>query len=265
MPEGHTIHRYARLHRTALAGNVVGVSSPQGRFADDAAILDGRVVEDVDARGKHLFYRWQDDLTLHVHLGLFGRFRTHRAVPPPDPTPGTRMALRSGDTTIYLSGPTDCRIIDADEERSIVERLGPDPLADGTADAFTANLGRRKVGIGAALLDQRAVAGIGNVYRAEGLFLEGIHPDTPARDIDDERARRLWHRLAVLLRAGERAGRIVTVDPAEVGAASARDLPREERLYVYQRAGEPCRRCGTDIRRWESAGRKIWACERCQA
>jgi DNA-formamidopyrimidine glycosylase len=264
MPEGHTIHRYARLHRTALAGETVRVSSPQGRFDDDAAILDGRVVEDVEARGKHLFYRWQDDLTLHVHLGLFGKFRTHRATPPPEPTPGTRMALRAGETTIYLSGPTDCRLIDADEERSILERLGPDPLADGDADAFAANLRRRTVGIGAALLDQKAVAGIGNVYRAEALFLERIHPDTRARDIDDERARHLWDRLVELLRTGERAGRIVTVDPSEVGAASPRDLAREERLYVYKRAGEPCRRCGTPIRQWESAGRKIWACEGCQ-
>ena len=264
MPEGHTIHRYARLHRRALAGSAVAVSSPQGRFSADAAILDGRTLEDVDARGKHLFYRWEDDLTLHVHLGLFGKFRSHRSLPPPDPTPGTRMALRAGETTIYLSGPTDCRLIDAGEEDAIRNRLGPDPLADGDAAAFAANLDRRTVGIGAALLDQKAVAGIGNVYRAEALFLEGIHPDTRARDIGEDRAARLWDRMTDLLRAGERAGRIVTVDPAEVGAATPRDLAREERLYVYKRAGEPCRRCGAAVGSWESAGRSIWACESCQ-
>lgn len=264
MPEGHTIHRYARLHRRALAGTAVAVSSPQGRFSADASILDGRVLEDVDALGKHLFYRWEDDLTLHVHLGLFGKFRSHRAVPPPDPSPATRMALQSGETTIYLSGPTDCRLIDGDEESKILGRLGPDPLADGDAEAFAANLERRSVGIGAALLDQKAVAGIGNVYRAEALFLEGIHPDTRARDVGPERASRLWDRMTTLLRAGERAGRIVTVDPAEVGASSPRDLGREERLYVYKRTGEPCRRCGTSIGSWPSAGRSIWACESCQ-
>ncbi len=76
MPEGHTIHRYARQHRRDLRGRAVAVSSPQGRFAAGAALLDGRTLTEVDPYGKHLFYRWSGSETLHVHLGLYGGFRT---------------------------------------------------------------------------------------------------------------------------------------------------------------------------------------------
>jgi formamidopyrimidine-DNA glycosylase len=266
MPEGHTLHRYARAHRRDLVGRVLRVTSPQGRFADGAARLDGRRLKDVEAVGKHLFYRWEGGPILHVHLGLFGKFKTFHGEPPP-PTEGTRLAMADGDVTLYLAGPTDCSLIDPDEEDAIRARLGPDPLTAGAAGAttFAANLGRRTIPIGAALLDQKVVAGIGNVYRAEVLFLTGIDPATPARDLEEEESAALYRILLTELRRGARAGRIVTVDPAEVGAASRRALRRDERLYVYKRDGLPCRRCGTEILRREMANRLIWACPRCQA
>ena len=168
MPEGHTIHRLARLQRPLLVGRPVAVSSPQGRFAAGAGRLDGQEVEEVEAVGKHLFYHWTGDDILHVHLGLFGKFRTFRSEPP-EPTEGTRLALRTDEATIYLAGPTACELLTAEQRAAIVARLGPDPLHrtnDGGA-ALAANLARRSLPIGAALLDQKVVAGIGNVYRAE--------------------------------------------------------------------------------------------------
>ncbi len=263
MPEGHTIHRHARLHRRHLGGREVAVSSPQGRFARGAARLDGRRLENVDAHGKNLFYRWEGGDILHVHLGLVGKFRTHHGDPPP-PTPGTRLAMQADGTTVYLAGPMTCELIDPIREEELRDRLGPDPLRADGSGAFAANLGRRAIGVGAALLDQSVVAGIGNVYRAEVLFLEGIHPDVPARSLRGEQVTALWRRLVAELRRGERSGRIVTVEPADVGARRRSALGRGERLYVYKRAGEPCRRCGTAVARWELAGRKIWACPACQ-
>ena len=127
-----------------------------------------------------------------------------------------------------------------------------------------AALDRRSIPIAAALLDQAAIAGIGNVYRAELLFLAGVHPDRPARDTTAEERTELWQRSVELLAIGERLGRIVTVDAEEAGARAARDLPRDERLYVYHRDGEPCRRCGTEIVRWDMRGRSVWACPTCQ-
>lgn len=264
MPEGHTIHRLARLHRPILVGNEVSVSSPQGRFSGGAELLNGERVEEIEAYGKHLFYRWTSADVLHIHLGLFGKFRTFRREPPP-PTEGTRLALHTGDTTIYLAGPTACELLTIDERDAVVARLGPDPLRRGAdGDAFGAALDRRSVAVAAALLDQKVVAGIGNVYRAEILFLAGIHPLRRAKDLGPDERAAIWDLARSLLRRGEKAGRIVTVDPADVGERRRSGLGSDERLYVYKRGGQPCRRCGTSVELTEVANRKVWWCPSCQ-
>lgn len=264
MPEGHTIHRHARLQRPILVGQEVSVSSPQGRFTGGAELLDGETVEEIEAFGKHLFYHWSGSSILHIHLGLFGKFRTFRQDPPP-PTEGTRLALETGEATIYLAGPTACELLTIDERDAVVARLGPDPLRRGAKpDKFDANLDRRSIAIAAALLDQKVVAGIGNVYRAEILFLAGIHPYRRAKDLTDEERAEVWNLTCTELRRGEKAGRIVTVDPADIGASRRSSLRSRERLYVYKRNGEPCRRCDTPIEMSELANRKVWWCPSCQ-
>ncbi|MGB5188123.1 MAG: DNA-formamidopyrimidine glycosylase family protein [Acidimicrobiia bacterium] len=268
MPEGHTIHRLARKHREVLAGQAIATASPQGRFSTGARRLDGRTLETVDAHGKHLFYRWGGGETLHVHLGLFGKFRLHRGQPPPAPTPHTRPTRTGDEVAVYLAGPTVCELVDPAEEEAIRRRLGPDPLRTGSGAVklaqFTANLSRRRIPIGAALLDQRVIAGLGNIYRAEALFRTGIDPQLPADRLTADAASRLWTESATLLRQGRRDGRIITVDLADVGARRRSDLERTERLYVYKRTGEPCRRCGTPLSMTEMANRSIWWCSSCQ-
>lgn len=264
MPEGHTIHRHARLQRRHLGGNRVAVSSPQGRFTDGASLLDGRKLETIDAVGKHLFYRWEGDATLHVHLGLFGRFRTFKAEPPA-PTEGTRLSMQTADATVYLAGPTACEVIDPQDEETIMARLGPDPLdRESDSQTFIENLSRRRIPIGAALLNQKVIAGIGNVYRAELLFLLGINPAVPSNQLDAGQAEDLWDQAVIELTRGERTGRIVTTDPNDFGARQDRDLKRHERLYAYKRDGQPCRRCDTEIVTKEMANRNIWWCPSCQ-
>ncbi len=265
MPEGHTIHRHARLQRRALAGAPVRAWSPQGRFTEGAARIDGHRLEDIEAVGKHLLYRWEGAQTLHVHLGLFGKYKTFHDDPPP-PTETTRLALANGRSVVYLTGPTICELIDPQEEEQLRARLGPDPLSNPDATGrFGDKLSRRRVPIGAALLDQRVVAGVGNVYRAETLFLAGIDPHLPAGSLGGEAAAELWATLVTELRRGERTGRIVTVAPPDVGVRRRADIPGTERLYVYKREGLPCRRCGDGIRSGEMASRLIWWCPTCQA
>ena len=265
MPEGHTIHRYARLHREQLGGAPIAVSSPQGRFAAGAARLDGRLLTDVTAAGKHLFYRWAGELTLHVHLGLIGKFWSYDPPDAPPPTAGTRLAMRSPGAVVYLSGPMTCRLVEPDDEDRIRAKLGPDPLLDGAnATGFIDRLGRRRVPIGAALLDQAVVAGIGNVYRSELLFMRHLHPLLRADQVSERDAAGLWSTMRTELRRGERSGKIVTVKPGDVGARNRRALADDERLYVYQRDGFPCRRCHAIIRMTEVAGRKLWFCPACQ-
>lgn len=263
MPEGHTIHRHARLQTRRFSGEVLRVWSPQGRFAAEASLLDGRVLERVDALGKHLLYRWHGAPTVHVHLGLFGRFRTGRDV---QPSPNARLAWASKEAVLALSGPTVCELFDPDEEADLRKRIGPDPLAPnaGDADRFAETLERRPSPIGAVLLDQSVLAGVGNVYRAEILFLVGIDPFRPAKSLGPGEVERIWQVTVAELEAGERSGRIVTRDPGDLGLSHRREVPRGERRYVYGRGGTPCRRCGETILSRPLAGRPISWCGRCQ-
>jgi endonuclease-8 len=263
MPEGHTIHRAARVQASALGTDPIAVTSPQGRFAHGASILDGGRIESIEAVGKHLFYHWDRRPVLHVHLGLVGRFRIHRN-PPVDVSRNARLAME-GDAVVSLSGPQTCELLDPLQVDQIRKRLGPDPL-DPEADPapFIAALSGRSTPIAASLLDQSAIAGVGNVYRAEMLFLAGIHPDRRSSDVTEDEALGLWRSAVDLLSIGERIGRIVTVHPREVGAARPEDIPQPMRLYVYKRSYQPCFRCGTEIRGWEIGGRTVWACARCQ-
>lgn len=265
MPEGHSIHRAARLQSRRFVGPPLKVWSPQGRFAEEAGHLDGRSIAGIDAHGKHLFYRWDHGPVLHVHLGLFGRFRSHASAGP-EASAGTRVAMAAPDATLHLSGPTICELVEEADVTGIVARLGPDPLRSESAaiERLWAALSRRRVAVGAALLDQAVMAGIGNVYRSELLFLTGVDPRRPARQLSETEVARLWTEAVRFLRVGERSGRIVTVDPSEVGVARRRDVPGSERVYVYGRDGLPCRRCGARVESVEIGGRRAWWCPACQ-
>lgn len=260
MPEGHTIHGLARRHRKAFAGSVVRATSPQGRFEDGARAIDGQVMTTAEARGKHLFYGFDDGDVLHVHLGLIGTFRTFGG-DAPDPTPSTRLVLGNHSGEAHLTGPMTCELIDPAEQRRLVAALGPDPLHNRKgADRMTQALSRRSIPIGAALLDQSVVSGIGNVYRSELLFLCGIDPRRESRSLDEAEVEALWETARIQLRIGLRADRIVTVDPVDVGAAHRGMLGPDDRLYVYHRDDQPCRRCGTSIRKVPLGGRAVWFC-----
>jgi endonuclease-8 len=267
MPEGHTIHELARDHRRLLAGRRLAVSSPQGRFAAGAAILDGQRLDRVEAAGKHLFYEWSGGEVLHVHLGLFGRFLLHRGEPPPA-IGAIRLRLSAGDderpvVTLDLRGPTECAIGTPDDRDAILARLGPDPLrAAAKPEQFFARAGRTSRAVGAVLLDQSVIAGLGNVYRSEVLFVCGIDPRRAARDLSDAELRCIWDTARSMLRKGVRDKRIVTVDPSELEVGDGQGPRRGETTYVYHRP--VCLRCGSDIERFELGNRMSYACPRCQ-
>ena len=260
MPEGHTLHRLARRHHAWFAAGPVEVSSPQGAFGG-ADIVNGQVLDSTEAYGKHLFYHWDNGQVGHVHLGLFGKFFDHQ-IPAPSPRQTVRMRLANDAYATDLVGATICSLITPDEREAILARLGPDPLrTDANPDLAWRALQRRKTGIGAALMDQKVLAGVGNVYRAEVLFVHGVHPELPARDLPEETWRSMWATLVEWMRYGARYGRIVTTDSAEIGRPRSK-MTRDQSLHVYKRAH--CRRCGTEIRRWEIANRWSYACETCQ-
>ncbi|HVF05411.1 MAG TPA: DNA-formamidopyrimidine glycosylase family protein [Frankiaceae bacterium] len=262
MPEGHTIHRLARDHNAVLRGKALRLSSPQGRFASEAAALDGRVLVRVRPYGKHLFYELGDDV-IHVHLGLYGKFETYPQ-PAPAPVGAVRLRIATDTHVVDLRGPTQCARIRLEERDAVLARLGPDPL-DPKADvtAFRRAVARRATPIGVLLLDQTAIAGVGNVFRAEALYLLGIAPQRPASALTAAEADALWGTLVRLMRTGVRLNRIVTTDPADRDRRSGRPSDAD-RNYLWRRTGLPCRRCGELVRSAELGARTAYWCPGCQ-
>ena len=261
MPEGHTIHRISRDHRKRYVGDCLVVSSPQGRFRDGAKRLNGGVLERVEAYGKHLFYWWEGSLVLHVHLGLYGRFRNHRS-PPPDPRGAVRLRVVGSEHAFDLNGPATCELIQPTERDRIAARLGQDPLRkDADPDVAWDRIRRSRTAIGAILLNQSVIAGVGNVFRSDVLHALKIHPERPGQSLDRTQFDQLWQTLQRMLRTGVKYNRIVTADPAEVGKTPGR-MRREERLLVYKK--HSCHNCGQAIDSWKLGARTIYACQRCQ-
>ena len=267
MPEGHTIHRLARDHKPLLVGRPVSASSPQGRFATGAEMLTGRVVERIEPYGKHLFYRFEDDVLLHVHLGLYGKWTVHRGEAP-EPKGALRLRLISqteqGPVTLDLRGPTACELFTPADRDAVLARLGPDPLrTDADPERAWKRISGSRVAIGALLMDQSVLAGIGNVYRAEVLFRAGLSPFRPGREVPERIWTGLWEDTRLLLRAGVRAGSITTTEREDRDRRTG-PARRDDRTYVYRRQGLPCRRCGTEVRTQVMVARNLFWCPVCQ-
>jgi endonuclease-8 len=267
VPEGHTIHRLAARHRELFGGRRVSAASPQGRFAGGAAALDGAVLRDTEAYGKHLLHHYRRGLVLHVHLGLYGGF-TDGVAPAPDPVGQVRLRLTNRRYWLDLRGPTACELLTPAEVEVLRARLGADPLRDDAVEyAAYARIRRSPTPIAGLLLDQSIVAGAGLVYASEVLFRGGIAPTRPGREVDTEAWKSLWEDLRELMREGVARGRIDTVHSQHMPEAMGR-APRVDRhggeVYVYRRTGQPCLVCGTPIQRAGLAGRNSYWCPTCQ-
>ncbi len=303
MPEGNEIHRWAERHQAAFAGKVVRADGPQGRFTDVNAI-DGRKLLRVMAVGKHLGYVFGKDRIVHVHLGLRGDFTDGTG-----PLPEVKGALRwrmwnqaavklpvaEGESRRHawyadddgsndidakkmawmeLRGPTDCSIWTDAKWDLLRERLGPDPLGvdgkggDNPFKAF-AKILKSKKAIGALLMDQKVIAGIGNIYRAELLYRARLSPFVAGKDVPEEKLKAMWKDALPLMRAGMVDRRIVTTEakdrPSCKGRNSRKRPDKTEVHYVYRRNGQPCFVCGTTVKKQDMAGRNLFWCPVCQA
>ncbi|MEZ3161346.1 DNA-formamidopyrimidine glycosylase family protein [Microbacterium sp. BWT-B31] len=333
MPEGHSVHRIARQFDRNFVGSPVSASSPQGRFAEGAAVLSGRTATGVRAVGKQMFLEFDDDLWLRVHLGMYGawdfageilvdptiasangrmgqtnqrgtvldgdpvfdgagensltsigaprRTRVHVRMSeqttgladegdqwPPPVVGQVRLRLLTDVACADLRGPTACELRTPDEVAATISKLGPDPLVDDVAEGqerFTSVVRRKPTAIGLLLMDQAVVSGIGNVYRAELLFRARQNPHTPGREVGEEVVRGIWRDWVRLLSIGVETGQMMTMDDLDPEAYRAAMASRDDRHWVYHRAGLPCRVCGTAIVVEEAAGRKLYWCPRCQA
>ncbi|MBZ5733023.1 Fpg/Nei family DNA glycosylase [Nocardioides sp. TRM66260-LWL] len=267
MPEGHTLRRLALDLDAAFAGDRVAVSSPQGRFAAEAAQLDGAVLVGAESAGKHLFVAFEGERLVHVHLGLIGRFDVADG-PAPAPQGAVRLRLVGPRAHADLRGATRCDLVTPERRDAVVASLGADPLrADADPDRAWATISRSRRSIGELLMDQAVVAGVGNVYRAEVLFRQRVDPFRPGTSLRRAQWQAIWDDLVALMPEGVVANRIDTVRPEHAPEAMGRE-PRADdhggEVYVYRRAGQPCLLCGTTVRTEPMASRNLFWCPRCQ-
>ncbi|MFL6238110.1 MAG: Fpg/Nei family DNA glycosylase [Actinomycetes bacterium] len=238
MPEGDTVWLTAKILHDALAGQRVLHSDfrvPQLATAD----LSGTAVRDVVARGKHILARFDSGLSLHSHLRMDGSWRVARGRRPAGgPVHSIRVVLTTAEHVAIGYRVHDLAIVRTEDEGSLVGHLGPDLLGEDwdEHEAVRRLLSAPDRTIGETLLDQRNLAGIGNLYKAEVLFLSGIHPWAKVGAVADLGA--VVRRARALLHANKNMWRQVTTGNTRKGGE----------LYVFERPRLPCRRCGTPIR-----------------
>jgi len=265
MTEGDTIARTANVLRAALADRRItdarAQAQPGMRRVPDLSRLIGSTVTSVESRGKHLLIGFDGDLTLRTHLRMTGSW--HRYSPGERwhrPARAASVVLETASSVaVAFSTPLVELLTPAQLRRSVaLGSLGPDLLAAefDAAEAVQRLIARGGEQLGNALLDQRAVAGIGNVYKSEVPFVEGLDPWSPVADFTEEQLHSALATARRLLRANTRGGGRVTTGSRERGQG----------LYVYGRAGRPCRRCGALIRsgRQGTLARLTFWCPRCQ-
>jgi len=262
VPEGDTIWRAARTLHAALAGRtVVAFDSvlPEVVAAARRHALVGRTVETVEARGKHLLVRFAGGVVLHTHQGMRGSWRLHPRTDATRRPFSDRVVIEVADVVATCSLAPVVELLSASQVAAhpALARLGPDVLGPGF-DPITARRRLRERGdleIGPALMDQTALAGIGNVYKSEVLFLCGVSPFSRVRELDDAAIDRLVAKAGDLLRRNLGPGLRRTTTALAPG-----------RLWVYRRSGQPCRKCGAAIERRVQGeqARSTYFCPACQ-
>ncbi len=264
MPEGDTIFLAAATLRRALAGQIVtrfqSVFPALTRIDADRPIA-GRTLESVEARGKHLLMTFSGDLVLRTHMRMNGIWQVY----PPGarwrrPARDARIVLDTARATAVAFKVPVAEFLTAAQlaRHDQLNALGPDLLADrfDAADAQRRMRAQGDVPIADVLLMQRVVAGIGNVFKSEILFVAGLYPFTPTAAVSDTEIGRVLDVARTLIGASVRIGRRTTRS----------SLDPRERLWVYGRGGKPCRRCGTPIRTIKTGddARITYWCPRCQ-
>lgn len=265
MPEGHSIHRVANTFESDYLNSKVKIFSPQGRFESDAKLISGRKLVQSTAIGKQLFLDFANELTLRIHLGIYGKWNFYKVPLSKAPEVWGAVRARFGATNFScdLRGPTVCEVIDQEAVELVRKRLGPDPLnpdpTGSEALKFVSKVKSSKAPIGAALMNQAVISGIGNVYRAELLFRAGLNPKAPGEKLSEEQLLGIWDDSVKLMRIGVKKGMMLTRDDFLTGRVLLKD-----RYFVYKREGLPCRVCNKKVAMEEFLARKLYYCPKCQ-
>lgn len=288
MPEGHVIHGIATALTGLFRGQTIHATSPQGRFSNGAALLDGCTLTGATAHGKHLFVIFDPGARaphiLHVHLGLYGVWSFALAAKHPlaslrsplltaagegkqphviedaagfaipAPRGAVRLRLVGNQAVADLNGPSRCEVLTDVEVDALRARLGPDPLlGNSEPGAFIHAVRSSRRPIGELLMDQGVISGVGNIYRAELLFRHRIHPTTPGQRVSIRKLQQLWADAVVLLTDGKRTGVIVT----------AAEGPLKEPPSGWTKLAERASNEEADLR-WHTYRRSGRPCHQCE-
>jgi endonuclease-8 len=267
VPEGNVIHNQARRLGRMFLNTSVYADSPQGRFTSGADLITGAVLMKSEAHGKHLFLGFDNELWVHIHLGLFGKWQIAKGELP-EPFGQIRLRLWNEVGYAELRGPTKCEVLDADEMRYALTKIGPDPIRGSDPEPAWERVSRSKTSIGVLLMDQRVFAGVGNIYRAEVLFRHNISPFRRGNQLSRNEFDAIWTDLIMLMTQGSKKGRIDTVRPEhlpEVMGRLARVDPHGGEVYVYRREGKDCYLCDSAVLMADMTGRKLYWCPTCQS
>jgi endonuclease-8 len=271
MPEGDTIFRTAAALHRHLAGRIVtrfeSVFPALTRIDHDRP-LAGRTVEGVISRGKHILMSFSGDLVLHTHMRMNGSWHGYPpGVPWKRPSRDMRVLVA---TTEFVAVGFNVPVAELLTARQLMRHealrdLGPD-LLDMSFDVDAAARRARNEGaraIADVLLNQRVVAGVGNIFKSESLFAAGIHPFTPLSDVSDADLIRVLGIARDMLRANTASGRRLA--PSR-GIRTRDSLDPSAALWVYGRSGKPCRKCATPIQAKKTGldARLTYWCPRCQ-
>ena len=271
MPEGPEVRREAdELGRALVGRNLVRIEYRVPSLAARAAGLAGACVTRVTSRGKTMVIAYDRGLVHLSHHQLYGRWRIADARRVPDSDRAVRVVLATATRIATLYSATAIALVDAGDVdvHPLVARLGPDVLDRSTTPALIAarlSLPRfARTTLGHLLLDQSFAAGLGNYLRSDILHVSGLRAEARPADLDGDARARLAETIVALPRRSYRS-RGVTAGAALARTLDARGVPRAERRFLaYDRAGEPCRTCGSAIRRREVAGRGWFYCPACQ-
>ncbi|KAL9184280.1 hypothetical protein ACHAXT_002366 [Thalassiosira profunda] len=272
MVEGHSVHRIASRFRAKLVGRKFAARSPNGRFADGASAIDGRVLSRMEAVGKNLFAFFGggdgdgEETVVHVHFGMSGAWAVFDTLleDEPEVKPTTRLRLEeipgasSKNATRFVTHLSAMTVAHSDMSLYTSKKLslGEDPLrSDADPHALYERVSKSKKSIGQLIMDQSYFTGPGNIYRAEILCLAGVYPTTPGNALDRPTFDRIWAATVSLLRRGYDTGSILTVDAKLDPEVAARG----ERRYIYNKSS--CARCGGRVSSWDMSGRTCYACE----
>ncbi|HWL78839.1 Fpg/Nei family DNA glycosylase [Microbacterium sp.] len=247
----------------ASANGRMGQTNQRGTSLDDQPILDSAGENSLTSIGAPRRAR------VHVRMSEQTTGLPDEGAEWPPPVVGqVRLRLLTDTTCADLRGPTACELLTPDEVAAVIAKLGPDPLVDDVQEGeerFVSVVRRKPTPIALLLMDPSVVSGIGNVYRAELLFRARLNPHTPGRDVREEVVRELWRDWVRLLAIGVETGQMMTMDGLDPDAYRKAMANRDDRHWVYHRAGLPCRVCGTAIVVEELATRKLYWCPKCQA